>query len=296
MDLKRPFDYKEQIEQLKRHNLQVDNESDIERFLHLNSYYRFSGYLLQYRKSENDSDLIAGSSFEHTRMIYSFDADMRTFLRKYIEIAEVYYRNQICHGFVMRKCTKPPYDQHYDESNYYRKDVFNNILNNLSHQENYYRDTAIVKHHHNKYNDKYPLWVMVEMMSMSDLSRLYSAMYYSEQDAIANAVGTKSSILENNLHCLALLRNKCAHCGRLYGVSLNPPARLPVPFLRHNPNVAITSLFAYIYVLMGRLPEEFRQSFLKDLFSTIFPYQKLIDYTQIGFPENYLNILHRLIK
>jgi abortive infection bacteriophage resistance protein len=44
-----------------------------------------------------------------------------------------------------------------------------------------------------------PLWVIVELMSFSNLSKLYSAMYYSEKDAIANMVGIGRDTLENIL-------------------------------------------------------------------------------------------------
>lgn len=35
-----------------------------------------------------------------------------------------------------------------------------------------------------KYSSKMPLWVIVELMSFSNMSKLYSSMYYSEKDAI----------------------------------------------------------------------------------------------------------------
>ena len=46
---------------------------------------------------------------------------MRDTFRRYIEKAEVYYRTQIAYGFSIAKCTEAPYDQHYDENNFYNK-------------------------------------------------------------------------------------------------------------------------------------------------------------------------------
>ena len=69
-----------------------------------------------------------------------------------------------------------------------------------------------------------PLWVMVELMSFSNISKLYSSMYISEKETIAQAVGIKYKTLENHLHCLSVLRNKCAHAARLYNTEFNPPA------------------------------------------------------------------------
>lgn len=53
-----------------------------------------------------------------------------------------------------------------------------------------------------------PLWVIVELMSFSNLSQLYSSMYFSVKDTIASAVGVGRDTLENHLHCLSVGWNK----------------------------------------------------------------------------------------
>ena len=50
-------------------------------------------------------------------------------------------------------------------------------------------------------------------------------MYYSEKDAIVHMVGVGRDTLENHLHCLSVLRNKCAHAARMYNTDFNPPAK-----------------------------------------------------------------------
>lgn len=75
-------------------------------------------------------------------------------------------------------------------------------METFSREKNYYKDSLIVKHHQIKYSSKMPLWVIVELMSFSNMSKLYSSMYYSEKDAIAHMVGVGRDTLENHLHCL----------------------------------------------------------------------------------------------
>lgn len=55
-------------------------------------------------------------------------------------------------------------------------------------EEEYNKDLLVVKHHKEKYDDKMPLWVLVELMSFSNLSKLYKAMYKTEQEMIAKSV------------------------------------------------------------------------------------------------------------
>lgn len=121
-------------------------------------------------------------------------------------------------------------------------------------EEEYNKDLLVVKHHKEKYDDKMPLWVLVELMSFSNLSKLYKAMYKTEQEMIAKSVKTKRDILANHLHCLSILRNKCAHGARLYDIKFSPPARLGTSMLRNNKNLINNTLLAYLIILIRRLP------------------------------------------
>lgn len=134
---------------------------------------------------------------------------------------------------------KSPYDQHYDENNFYNKKGYREVMDAFGKEKNYYKDSLIIKHHKLKYSSKMPLWVIVELMSFSNMSKLYSSMYYSEKDAIAHTIGVSRDTLENHLHCLAVLRNKCAHAARMYNTEFFPPAKFTSSFLRKHPEMQI---------------------------------------------------------
>ena len=141
-----------------------------------------------------------------------------------------------------------------------------------------------------------PLWVIVELMSFSNTSKLYNSMYPSEKDAISAQVGIGADTLENHLHCLAVLRNKCAHAARLYNTDFNPPAKFTRVFLKKHPEIKNNSLFAYTLVLIKRLPEkDIKNELIKDLSDVIEDYQRVVDLSKIGFPENYKDILKNSI-
>ena len=117
-------------------------------------------------------------------------------------------------------------------------------------------------------------------------------MYDSEKDRIASAVGTGRETLGNHLHCLSVLRNKCAHAGRLYNTIYNPPVKLSKRFLKKNNQVDNSSLFAYILVLIKRLPGEMEKMELIDRLDRLLQeFEDDINLQIIGFPENYRDIL-----
>ena len=293
LNLKKPLGFPEQISKLKEHNLIISDEQSALEVLSKINYYRFSGYALQFRKEPGNSDLIDGITFERVYSIYLFDEAMRDICRKYLEKAEIYYKTQISHNFTLKKCSTPPYDQHYDENNYYYKQGYNEVMDSFKKEKNYYKDSLIVKHHTEKYSNKMPLWVIFELMSFSNTSKLYGCMYFSEKDLIAKAVGTGMRTLENHLHCLSVLRNKCSHAARMYNTKFYPPAKFPSKFYRRYPSVSNDSLFAYILVLIKRLPDQKdKDNLINDVSDTIKKYAENIDLMLIGFPVNYEDIMN----
>ncbi len=297
MELKAPLSLDGQIEKLKSHGMIITDDNRVKNILSRINYYRFTGYALQFRKSINNSDYVDGLTFEKVYKIYQFDERIRDILRRYIEIAEVFYRAQISYGFCMGKCLDAPHDQHYDEKNYYKKEEFKEIIVHLEKDKGYYKDSLIVKHHRDKYDDKMPLWVMVELLSFSDISKLFSCMYYSEQNNIANALGISAATLENHLHCLSVLRNKCAHAARLYNTKFYPAARFNSQFLRSHSDFKNDTLFAYVLILIKRLPETgFKQALINDIYAIIEEYKDDITLSCIGFQKNYYELLNKQIN
>ena len=234
------------------------------------------------------SEYIVGTDFDNIVKIYEFDEKLRDLLRLYLEKVEIYFKTKIAYIFSVRKCILPPYDQHYLPSNYYRADKFEKLLQHITVEEQYFRDTAFVKHHIMTYKNKMPLWVLVEILTFSTLSKLYSCMYLSEQEAIANSAGTSARILKNNLHAMAILRNKCSHAGRLYNDTLALPVVFTPQFLRRHSKIKTTTLFAYIAMLSRRLPDkECHALFQNSMYKLIDEYEEYINLDLMGFPDNW---------
>ena len=294
VNLKKPLTFSEQVEKLNEHGIIIKDaeKKAVEEYLGHVNYYKLTGYTLQFRKEAESSNFATPHTFSEIKKLYDFDADMRQMLRGYLEIVETYCKTQIANSFALEKCMTPPYDQHYDEANYFNKIGFQHIMQNFGKEQSYYADSLIVLHHMKKYAGKMPLWVMMELMSFSSVSKFYKAMFVSSQKRISKNFGVGFRTLGNHLHCLAVLRNKCSHAGRLMNVRYNPPAHLSRKFLNDHPSVSSSSLFAYLLVLKWRLPtSEHKSNFQEDLFAILEKYKDIVDLSLIGFPKNYKNLL-----
>ena len=293
MNLKKPYSLDEQIAKLKEHGVIIDDVDFAKSILQQVSYYRLSGYMIQYRIQPYCSRLKYGVKFKEIYSLYRFDEELRALLRLYIERAEFFYKNLIGNVFAELKCSSPPHNQHYDVGNYYDKKGIEKTLQNFANEKRYYRDSAIIKHHENKYGDKMPLWVMMELMTCSSISMFYHALYISDKEKISSEVGISPTTLENHLHALSVLRNKCSHGVRLYNSIFNPPVKFNKNFLRRHPEIRNNTLFAYILMLIKRLPtDEDRKQFRDRLNRVINKYNHVISFNLIGFPADYRKELY----
>lgn len=292
--LKEPLTIEQQIQRLEVHGMYIPDTEEAKRFLKSVNYYRFSGYALEYRKSIHASDYTPGTNFKTIARIYNFDEGLRHILRKYIEHAEVYYKTQIAYVFSLANCTRPPYDQHYLPSNYYKADKFVALLRHIYNEEQYFKDTAFIKHHIVTYNNQMPLWVLVEIMTFSTLSKLYSCMYIADQRRIAHSVGTSFRILKNNLHAMAILRNKCAHAARLYNDTMALPAAFTPEFLQKHKDDGFNTrtIFAYIVMLSKRLPDDaYRKELKEDICNLVARYKGFVNLKLMGFTDDWQSLL-----
>lgn len=291
-DLKKPLTYEEQLEKLKAHKLKIGDEAKTLKILQRVNYYKLSDYGLGFR-NERYSDLYKlGTSFELLYELFLFDEEIRIFLLKFLLKIEIYLRTRIANDFSLIKCKESPYNQHYDSENYYRKEKFQEVFNSLEKEKDNNSDSLVIKHHDKKYNGKMPLWVIVELLSFSNLSKYYNSLFESDKKIIADKLGVAHKVLSNHMHCLSVLRNKCAHSSRIYNNDFVPPAKLGSEYLKKYNDVFNDSLFAYCRIIYLRLPEEKdKKDFVKGLKSIISDYEESINLSDIGFPKDWLKVI-----
>ena len=291
MDLKKPLSFQQQVDRLMEHGMYVESKPEAAQFLSNVNYYRFTGYALQFR-AENGQDYKKGTSFEHVKELYLFDGELRGILRDALERVEAMLRARIANGFAMAKCSTPPYNGHYDPNNFFRPELHQFVLDTLQKEEKRHGDSLVVKHHQRMYGDRMPIWVMVELLSMSSLSALYRAMYGSEQDTIASSCGKTRVVFANHMHVLSVLRNKCCHGARLYNTVFHPSVQLGRYYLRKHPEVAVDTLFAAILALLRFAPtQDVKEKWCAELCACIQKYRVYMELEYIGFPQNYEQLL-----
>ena len=153
------------------------------------------------------------------------------------------------------------------------------------------KNVPFVKHHLEKYDGHFPIWVAVELFSFGRLTSLFDIMVPEDQKQIAAIYGTKPGHLKSWLLSLVEVRNICAHYTRLYNLPLKQ-----TPFLysenRKYRNGSVNKEFSVLLVVRRLFQaNEQWQSLFKEISAAIEKYGDVINLSFMGFPENWIEVL-----
>ncbi len=283
----------EQLVILEDRGLLIDDEEDAKKCLANLNYYRLSAYTLTLRKDDYFYDNV---HFSDVMQIYKFDMELRAALMYLLESIEISMRTYI--GYYHAKTYGAL--GYYDEESFEDADRFHKFeLDYKSAIEEYGDKEVFVKHHKDIYGGKFPIWVLVELLTLGSLSRLFKNLTPRVRDEIckSNYGKINDEYIGNWLQACTILRNICAHRGRLFNRQIPFSLRLgrkDKQIFKNNNisiNKATKQLFAYLIVMKKMIPDESVwntfTSRLVDL-KNKYPFVRLDYY---GFVEDWENLL-----
>ncbi len=204
----------EQLEILRSRGLTINDNAQARDFLLRNNYYRISGYSLTLRK--NDA-FFKTATFQNIVDIYQFDHEFRHILLQYLEVIEVQMKSIYAYEF-----TKVHGPLGYLNADFFTGKAKHKEIIAKANQQKTQRlpHEAYLKHFVNDMHQDIPLWAYVDLLTISDISFLYSISEQSIKDAVARTFGLTmkkgASILGSYMHSMTIIRNLCAHGSRIY--------------------------------------------------------------------------------
>ena len=283
MGVKSATTFQQQVDLIKRH-FPIDNEEQCISFLNHANYYRLSAYFLPFKNS--DGTYLPNISFQQIQQIYQFDSHIRAIIFQAIEQIEFYLRTQLAY-YIGHTYGALGYRQSENFSTRHNAEKFKQKLEQCIEENS---TTLVVKHHQQKYNGNFPIWVIIEFFSMGMLSYLYSDMKTADQKALAkNSFSTSVPCITSWLRCLTDLRNRCAHYSRLYFWSFSAIPKMP----KDSPHTANNKLFSQLIMLKYLYPDKahWNNYYLLQFSALMEQYQTAISLEHIGFPENWEELL-----
>ena len=218
-DIKEFKTYNEQIDILVRRGMDIEDRDEATFLLQQVSYYRLSGYCYPFREFKNSSradTFFPGTRWRDVVDLYRFDSRLRTATFTALTPIELAIRAHLGHELgsldplihldpkKLGVTVDTPKEKKY---NSWRKRYDRELE---SSREDF------VKHHKQKYGGKLPVWAATEIMDWGSLTYLYEFSPRSVQDAISSRCGLNAPQLHSWLKALNIVRNICAHHGRLF--------------------------------------------------------------------------------
>ena len=178
----------EQIEILKTRGIIINDEKAKEILTENNYYYLINGY----------KDLFIDNSIE--RRLDTYIA---------YEFSKTYGNKEYL--------TESNFDNNKN-NNYKVTNLITDIWTNTAEQIKI--GNKMLNHYMKKYG-YIPLWVLVRIMTLGEVSKFYELMKQKDQNAVAKKFSVREKTLKTYLHNIAIVRNICAHDEKLYDLKLN---------------------------------------------------------------------------
>ncbi len=204
----------------------VDKDQASKCLLHI-SYYRLSAYWLPFEISKEEQNgracFLPNTSFETVLALYNFDLKLRHLVNEAISDIEIavrgnwaYQLSQLENGF-----------GYLNETLYRDKNKFHDNKSRLKKEFDNSKE-IFANHFKQNYEEKLPpVWMSSEILSFGSLSHWYANLKDPKlRQSIAKPFQLDKTIFQTYIHHLSVVRNICAHHGRLWNRSIQIPLKL----------------------------------------------------------------------
>jgi abortive infection bacteriophage resistance protein len=218
----------EQLDLLIDRGMDIGDRSHAFTALYHINYYRLRAYWLQFEQTPThglDHAFKAGTTLEQVLLLYRFDRALRLLLLDSIERIEISLRARWANELGQRYGAFA----HEEPRHFTQHHIWQQGLAELSNEYIRSRET-FAEHHRRRYPQLTtpPIWVASELMTLGSLSRwLQNLRVPKDRQAVADAYGLDEKVLVSFTHHLTIVRNHCAHHGRVWNRKLSLKMLLP---------------------------------------------------------------------
>lgn len=299
--------YADQIAILTDRGLSIPNDREAIRILSHENYYRLiNGYKDLFLATGSPSEFyIPGATLAEIHALYRFDEELRALFLRVFLVLENRLKAYIAYEFskVHGACN------YLDANNYnyiprYRFEInklIGKIQNTIS--EKSPQDKRL-QHYQSNHNGDIPLWVIINLLTLGNVSKFFKYMQPKEQNEVARRVSMKPNHVNNYYNNITLARNICAHGERFFNFKFNTQINilpehlaLQIPFRNGMPENGSRDMFAVLLMvkyllddpdLFDRLKTSISQS-LNGLQGELHSISIEDVMKEMGYPSNWMN-------
>lgn len=202
--------------------LGTSSRNDLESLLLHCNFHRLKGYWEKYYIGLHDFS--GRLTLERLVRDYEADALLRSVLLSALGTIEITFRSIFAH-VIASKYGPFPYSAECFRVGE-QKHIM--IIEHLKHDLELSRDPLVEDFRKRFSNPIPPVWIMVEIMSMGEMSKWFREwLHKNDRIEIASYFAMHYPVVESWMQMFSIARNRCAHHARLYGVLLKGGMRIP---------------------------------------------------------------------
>lgn len=220
------FTYDEQLDNLKKNGLIIDDEQKAYEWLKKEGYYNLiKGYSRFFKINHG---YYKNTKFDEICYLYRFDKNLNAIIYKYTSKIENNIKAILAHVFSEKY--GEDHNKYLNKMNFtndvkkenFVVDLIEKCLETISdgNNTNKKRFKPYIKHYITKYG-YVPFWVLVRALTFGNVSIFFSLLINADKDKIANEYKLSSPEFENMLEMLVLFRNIVAHGEMLFCTKLD---------------------------------------------------------------------------
>jgi len=256
------------------------------------NYYRLRAYWLPFEcrdNANNSTHFRKEVNFEEILAVYHFDRQLRLILLDAIERFEISLRTSFAYILAMQY---GPF-AHENSQYFHQEDRWKKSLVDLENE--YGRSHETFAQHFREQYPKLttpPIWASIELMTLGHLSRwLRNIKEPNVRQLIADRYNLDEKVLISFVHHLSIIRNHCAHHGRIWNrrltVKMQIPGKKPrglsAMFNEQTQSYLYNTLTMLLYLMGEITPNSFWRKNLINLLDN-FPQ---INLESMGFPKDW---------
>ena len=289
---KPPLSVDAQIDLLAARGMHIPDRGRARHYLTHVNYYRLRAYWLPFECPPSDGDahaFVPGTNFETVLTTYVFDRELRLLLLDAIERIEISLRTTFAQHLAS---IYGPFA--HDSLALFRDSAdWHKSQDELCKEYDRSRET-FAKHYRQRYPElvRPPIWVACELMTLGHLSRwLKNLAKPDDRQRIADHYGLDERVLLSFAHHLTVVRNHCAHHGRVwnrrFALRFTPPTKKPrhiaSAFNPGEPQLIYNTLTMLAYLLDLLSPAH---TWRREIHTLLAAHPE-IDPAAMGFPEHW---------
>jgi abortive infection bacteriophage resistance protein len=211
----------DQIQQIIKRGITINNIGVAKSYLRDVGYYRLSGYWWPMLADKNTKTFKTNSTFENVIDIYNFDRELRILLFDIIEKIEIAFRTKLIYHLSSE--ISPWWFE--DSQNFNNSVKHNETITAIDRELQQTKENFIIQHRLKYHTDtrRPPAWKTLEIASLGSISKLYGNLknQIKSKDIIAQEFGTiNHTYLPSWIQSISQIRNIIAHHGRLWNKNL----------------------------------------------------------------------------